>query len=147
MFIKSKRGLSEVVTTVIIIVLVLAAIAIVWSVINGLISGGLDDINVNSKCLNLGVDATAVTNTSLIYYNVVLTRNSGNDATISGVKLVLSNTTTSSVIDVPGNIAQLGSTTKNATGPINANKVEATVYFTDDSGNEQICPSASKFEF
>ena len=43
---KSKRGQSEIITTVLIILLVLAAIVIVWQVVQGTIKGASEEINI-----------------------------------------------------------------------------------------------------
>ena len=46
----NKKGLSTVVTTLIIILLVLVAIGIVWVVIRGVIESGSEQIDVSAKC-------------------------------------------------------------------------------------------------
>ena len=136
-----KRGLSTVVTTLIIILLVLVAIGIVWVVVRNIIQSGVEGVELSAKCLNVDVKATAVVNTSATDYDVTLTRTASGEE-IAGVKLVFFNATggSSSVIDVSENIAPLATVTKSVDGEIiNSNKVEVTAYFKDTSGNEKPC--------
>jgi len=148
--ITNKRGLSTIVTTLIIILLVLAAIAIVWVVISNLVGEKSDEVSFQAKCLSIDVRATAV-ECSGGSCDVTLTRGAmGADDVIDGVKLVFSDgTETSDVIEVSGDIEILGSKTEEDidSGLSNPDKVEVTVYFVDDSGNDQICPNPNPFEF
>ena len=59
--IKQKKGLSTVVTTLIIILLVLVAVGIIWIVVRGVIEGGTKEIDYGVKCLKTDVRATAAT--------------------------------------------------------------------------------------
>ena len=49
----NKKGLSTVVTTLIVILLVLVAIAIIWVVIRNVIESGAGQIDVRSTCLGI----------------------------------------------------------------------------------------------
>ncbi len=145
---RDKKGLSAVVTLLITILLVLVAVGIIWVVIKNILSKGTESMGVQAECLDFNINAVKVVNTSDTAYEVSINRKSGG-GDIGGVKLVISNgTDTSSVVDVPGNIAILE--TKKVSqdfGIVNANKVEVTPYFVDDSGKEQICPQPSVFNF
>jgi predicted PurR-regulated permease PerM len=138
--ITDKKGLSTVVTTLIIILLVLVAVGIVWVVIRGVVEEGTESINYTTKCLQVDLRATAVTNPIGTSYDVTLNRGSGGDD-IGGVKMVFFSTTaSSSVIDSLGNIGPLVTVTKTIDGEIsNANKVEVTPYFIDEAGEERLC--------
>jgi len=57
----SKRGLSNVVATVLIILLALAAIAILWSFVGPTITDYTDEIDTTSKCLNSELKPTSCT--------------------------------------------------------------------------------------
>lgn len=144
----NKRGLSLIVTSLIIVVLVLVAIGIVWVVVRNIIEGGVEQVDYNTKCLEVNVRATALVSTGGSDYNITMTRTAGGDD-IAGVKLVFFNgdDDTSDVIDVDGNIAPLATVTKSVDGEIeDANKVELTPYFEDASGNERFC-SISSYSF
>lgn len=82
-----KRGLSDVVTTVLIILLVLAAVAIIWSYLQGaLVSSGSQ---ITGQCLTLDLAPTAcVWNNATTNVSVRYGRNAG-AANLVGVKLVL----------------------------------------------------------
>ncbi len=145
---RDKKGMSLIVTSLIIIVLVFVAIGIMWVVVKNIIEGGTEQIDYNSKCLEINLRATAVVNTGNTTYDITIKRRAGGDE-ISGVKLVFFNEEdeTSNVIGIEEDIAPLATITRNVDGEIeNANKVEVTPYFEDDSGTEKFC-STIPFEF
>ena len=148
----NKKGLSTVVTTLIVILLVLVAIAIIWIVIRGVIESGATQIDIRSKCL--GADVRVVQPTgcaSNLVCSVTIQRKSGtyNDA-IGGVKLVFSkNAYTGNAIDSLGDLAVLATKATgnvNPAGPAGTNfvsvptKVDVFVYFTGENNEEVICP-------
>ena len=53
---QNKKGLSDVVTTVLIILLVLAAVAAVWAFINNLISQGGSAVEAQGQCIGLKIE-------------------------------------------------------------------------------------------
>jgi hypothetical protein len=150
----NKKGLSTVVTTLIIILLVLVAIGIVWVVVRNVIEQGTGQIDIGVKCINNVVKATSVDCTDPASCTVNLKRDTGNDE-IGGVKLVFSEG------DTGGNAEDISTSTYPAlntvlsttpltglnSGFTNPDKIEVTVYFLDDSGNEKLCPSPSRFSF
>lgn len=152
--IENKKGLSTVVTTLIIILLVLVAIGIVWVVVRGVVEQSTTSIDYKTKCLILDVRAIAVINNPVgsTTYDVTLKRTSGGED-IGGVKMVFfSDTESSSVIDSAGNIAILATVTRPGIDAGTdvadaANKVEVTPYFIDESGEEQLCGQTASFTF
>jgi len=138
--IMNKRGLSAVVTTLIIILLVLVAIGIIWVVVRNIIQGGAGGIELSAKCLNINVKATAVSCSDGIC-DVTLTRTGSNNDELAGVKLVFFNETENSgVIDNSENVETLVKKTITINSTLSApNKIEVTVYFEDESGNEKRC--------
>ncbi|HLC78531.1 MAG TPA: hypothetical protein VJH92_05385 [Candidatus Nanoarchaeia archaeon] len=148
---KDKRGLSTVVTTLIIILLVLVAIGIIWVVIRGVIEGGTQTADYAVKCLAVDVRTTALSCNTSSFCNVTLMRNAGGEP-IAGVKMIFYNTTTSTsstaVVDSPDDIAALTTVMRpiSQTNLANtANKVDVTPYFTDSAGNDQICSQKHTF--
>ena len=145
-----KRGLSAVITTLIIILLVLVAVGIIWVVVRNLLQEGAEQIDISAKCL--AVDMTAVSVTAVTNetgnYSVTLKRSAGGEA-IGGLKLTLFNSTDNSgVMDFGTAPDELETKTqKIAAGVTNANKLEYTAYFVDSSGNEQLCSQTSTFNF
>jgi len=145
---KNKKGLSLVITTLIIVLLVLVAIGIIWVVIRGVIEGGAEQVDVNTKCLDIDVRATAVDCTDGIC-NVTLTRKSGGDE-IGGVMLVFKNANedSSDVKDIEGNIGVLSTIiAEDVDSTITVpNKVEVTVYL-NISKEKKICSQTNPFSF
>lgn len=154
----NKRGLSTIVVTLIIILLSLVAVGVVWVVVRNLITGGSQNVEINTKCLSVTVEATKVNcsdgATNKICDVQLMRTGTGSDE-IGGVKLVFKNETSgvsSSLINVAGNIEPLVGDKETGldTGILNAvgvNTVEITVFFQDASGNEQICSETNSFSF
>ena len=159
--IENKKGLSAIVTTLLVILLVLVAVGIVWGVVNQVIKSGASGVEIGAKCLNTNIQATAVTcavESSAEICDVTLERTGTNDEAISGVKLVFrdsTNTDNSAVIDSADltvavtNIEKLvGDTAVGVATTLAApDSVEVTVYFEDASGNEQLCSQTTEFNF
>jgi len=139
-----KRGLSTVVTTLIIILLVLVAIGIIWIVVKSVIETGSKSVDYAVKCLNVDVRATSVacdTSASAIC-NVTVSRKAGGDA-ISGIKMVFYNSSgiSGAMNTIVGNINTVETKTIYS---VNSNmgtpkKVDVSAYFNDDAGNPQVC--------
>ncbi len=152
---RDKKGLSTIVTTLIIILLVLVAIGIVWVVVRNVLTGGVGRIDPATECLKLDMSVTSASCNSAAACSVTMDRNPGGKA-INGVKVIFSNSTEpGSIIDSTGDIAEL--TQKSVTGSVgaggvtnstpNTNKVEVTPYYKDDTGAEQICSQSITYTF
>ncbi len=149
----NKRGMSTIVITIIMIVLVLAAISVVWFIVTGILEEGASDVSLGTKCLDINLVATKMICTDTDC-DVTVNRKAGGED-IGGFKLIFSNSVSSNVgttvEDVLGNIPELGTKTASTvahglTGE-QPDTVEVAVYFTDDSGNEQICGQTKTFKF
>lgn len=167
---KNKKGLSTIVATLIIILLVLVATGIIWVVVRNVIQGGSEDVEINAKCLDSQVVATQTTRTefgnpAVQYSNntvkVTLERLGGNDE-IGGVNIVFTDIDEQSnfIYPVEGNLQRMGITTKEVQIPLNevdfanlgylpknATKVTVVVYFLDSSGKAVYCPSTNALQF
>lgn len=147
---ENKRGLSAIVATLIIILLVLVAVGIIWVVVRNLIQGGAEQIDISTKCI--AIDLRAVSVASVVgeagNYSVTLKRMAGGE-TIDGVKIALFNETTNSgVLNEFEDFTVLDTRTETVVAGItNANKLEYTAYFLDTSGNEKLCPQTNSFTF
>jgi len=142
-----KKGLSTVVVSLILIVVALAAVAVIWVIINNVIGGQTGQVSLQRDCLESQVTPTRLICTGVVC-DITVERGSGGKD-IAGIKAVFTNATsdTNFVQDISGNIPVLGkvTTTGTSTGIENVNKVEITVYFTDSSGVEQLCPTPSSY--
>lgn len=148
---KNKKGIATIIVTVILVALVLAAVGIVWVVVNRLIGKSAGEAEIAGKCLSVDVTATAVDCSNPAACELTLERTGTGDDEIAGVKLVFRDSTagtSSSVIDVAGNIEKLVGKTESgvATGLTTPDKVEVTVYFEDASGKEKLCQTTNEFE-
>jgi hypothetical protein len=147
--IKDKRGLSAIITTLLIVLLVLVAVGIVWAVVSGILNRGAEDLELSAKCLNIDVRASAVLCATGVC-NVTFDRTGTGTDAIGGVKLVFRNSTAgtnSGVID-SDDVTELGGDIEHLAGEIVTDidttltapdSVEVTVYFMDASGNAQLC--------
>tara|TARA_Y100000310_G_scaffold77162_1_gene73727 strand:+ start:12048 stop:12491 length:444 start_codon:yes stop_codon:yes gene_type:complete len=140
----NKRGISSIVVSLMMIVLVLVAVAVIWGVITNILESGTEQINLGTKCLDVDVKATNLicSGANNDVCSVTVTRNPGGDE-IGGVKLVFTSSTGTGnyVHDVPSNIVPLEAKTESniSTGISNVTNVEVVVYFEDSAGNEDLC--------
>lgn len=147
---KNTKGLSTVVTTLIIILLVLVAVGIIWGVVNNLLGRSTGTIETSTKCLDVSVQATKVApGSALDTYNVTLYRApTGGDEQIGAKLVFVSENDNSEAIDFGMMLDQLDRrTTEIDAGIENATSVEVTTYFEDESGKETFCPTTRTFEF
>ena len=141
---RDLRGISNIIATLIMIILVLVSIGIIWISVTNPIESGTEQIEIGSKCLELKISLTKLecgeANNDVC--NVTITRDSGGDE-IAGIKLVFTNLEgkTSYVHDVPGNMAILETKTETNidTGLVNVSNVGIVPYFQDSLGGEQVC--------
>jgi len=153
---KNQKGLSTIVATLIIILLVLVAVGIIWVVVRNVIQGGTEQIDINTKCIEVGVSATKVECIETAdggndgNCSITVSRNAGNDE-IGGVKLVFANEIGEEnfIRNIPGNMESFETKTVLGieTGIVNASKVEVIAYFIDASGNEQLCQASNPYQF
>lgn len=145
---KNKQGLSTVVTTLIIILLVLVAVGIIWGVVNNLLGKSTSTIETSTKCLDVDVRATKVVSNGVGIYNVTLYRTPTGDDEVGAKIVFVSDTDNSGAIDFGSFLGPLDRLTNEITDTIeNATSVEVTTYFEDDSGKEKFCPITTTFEF
>jgi len=136
---KNKRGLSDIVATLIIILLVIVAAGIIWVVVRNVVQSGAEQVEFGQKCFQVNLQYVGVVDNGDDTYNVTLRRLSGGDE-IAGVKVTLLSSTQSSSPEDFGAIGQLETDTVQIdAGFIGATKIEYTAYFEDSSGNEVYC--------
>ena len=138
---RNTKGLSAVVGTILIILLVIVAVGIIWAVASGLFKGGGAQLELGVKCNAVDLDAVASCNATSGNCTVTLNRGAGGED-FAGVKLVFSNDTSSNIVTKTDNIGALlmKQYTEVDTGIENASKLEVTVYFEDEAGAEDLCP-------
>lgn len=145
----NKKGISTIVVTVILVALVLVAVAIVWAVVNNLITKSTGTVEISGKCVSVDVKATSVNCSTPSACVVNLERSGSSTDELSGVKFVFRNDTdNSAVLDVPGNIELLVGKKVTIDSTLGApDTLEMTVYFEDASGEENLCQQTNSFSF
>ncbi|HKZ34131.1 MAG TPA: hypothetical protein VJ142_02765 [Candidatus Nanoarchaeia archaeon] len=98
-----KKGLSTVVTNLLLILLVLVAVGVVWVVVRGILSEGAGEIEISQFTFDLQIQSAYVSGTDVV---VGVKRNAGGGE-LSGMKFVFSTGTESVTIDKIGAINEL----------------------------------------
>ncbi len=147
MITRNKKGLSEIVTTMIIILLSIVAIGIIWVVVRNVINTGTQQVDISSKCLAVSLSAVSVNESPPGIYAVTLKRDAGGSV-LGGIKISVFNSTGSSGVMDFGTLAELQTktvsmNTSNATQVVGGHKIEYTPFFLDASGNTQLCGQAT----
>lgn len=104
---KNRRGMSSVVTTLLIILLSIVALGIVWVVVKNIISKGEEDISFTGITLNLEIQKASISGNSLY---VIVHRNAG-EGTLVGINFVIGDGDNSVIIRRNTNLPQLGTQT------------------------------------
>ncbi len=150
-----KRGMSAVITTLIIILLVIVAMGIVWVVIKNVIQGGVGQVEIAQKCREIDLSVKRVVVTAAIDgewddYAITLSRTASGENSV-GIKFVLSNETHySNVTDFGYKLTPLATKTNTTIDDVNVSngtQIEMTAYFDNDVGGEDLCPSSFVEEF
>ena len=136
---RNTKGLSTVVTTLIIILLVLVAIGIVWVVVDRLISNTEGQINVAQKCIGISLEITETTFVAGAIGSSKVTVTKMGGATPDGIQATFNGGVPESVV---GEV-----TTINPSNVINTDtamtspptSVTVAAYFDDADGNPYFC--------
>lgn len=100
----NKRGMSEVVTTLIIILLVIVSIGIVWVVVKNILDKGKDEITLTGLTLDLEITKAVVEDEIL---SVTVKRNPG-EGDLIGINFVISDGDNSVVVTRDTTLSELG---------------------------------------
>lgn len=145
-----KKGLSTVVTSLIIILLVLVAIGIVWIVVRGVVTEGAGEIESTVDCLNVNIDIVDVDNDRCDGTRCILNITRGmDDEDIEGVNIVVSSDAASYQGTETINSGQTKEVTINdddneMSNTDTVSKVAASAYF-DDDGEKNYCAGADEY--
>ena len=137
--IENKKGLSAIIGTLLIILLVIVAVGIIWVVIRGTLEGGVEDLDIGAKCLDSSIKVTAA-DCSGATCLVTVQRETGADA-IDGIRAIVSDGSASEYFDREGNLEALGIATLTVAKPalLPITSAEAAIYFTNSAGEKQLC--------
>ncbi len=145
----NKRGLSGVVTSLILILLVLVAVGIVWVVVKNIISEGSEQVSLGMFTVDLEIKNVKVNDDGSV--DVKVERKVG-QGELTGIKFIISDGTNSQVIEKDTNLQELGVSTfpisQSGLGDIAfVKEVSIAPILELDSGKEKIGNVADKFEF
>ena len=127
---RGKKSQSEVITTVLIILLVLAAVAIVWGVVNNIVSRGAGSAGKGAICMEITIDIPSINTASSI---VKVHRTAGGeDNAVANIKfLVNGKSATHNNTDLALGPLETKDYTINSTGLQANDKIEAAVILSD----------------
>lgn len=107
----SKKGLSDVITTVLIILLALAAVVIIWQFIKPAIENTGPEIQCRTKCVSVTVSPASCIKNANGNYNVTV-KNDGSDP-IKSTKLILVNSNAETNVTEGGALTAFGTNAVN----------------------------------
>lgn len=143
----NKRGMSAVVTTLIIILLTIVALGIVWVVVKNIIDKGSDEITLTGLTLDLEI-VKAVSDDTFV--NVTVKRNPG-EGNLVGINFIFSDGDNSDVVRVDTNLAELGWQTfiflRNDLAVDNITSIAVAPIFETSSGKETIGNAVDTAEY
>ena len=141
----NKKAISDIVTTVLIVLLSVVAVVILWSFVSPLLSKSGAQVAQTQACLNANLEITGCTLGGSNLYNVTVKRNSG-AATLTGIKLVFAkadgSTTAFNYSVSPG---ELETKLYSVNAGFAATNVGVAAEVTDSSGNKGYCAASQPF--
>ena len=152
---KNKKGLSDIVITLMIVVLALVAIGGVWAVVNNLLKGQTQSADLASRCMNTNLQVTKAVCTGATVPKVpclITIRQSGSEP-IAGVIILMKDTVAGTVMTTPLDTAGVITIEKvyfvaSVAGlTTNPNFVEVIPYLKDASGNVARCTTSASLSF
>lgn len=144
---RGKRGISSIIVTIVLIGLALAAIVIVWTVIRGLLSQGVNVLGLGKFTIGLQIDGAHTSGNDSV---VDVTRKAG-EGNVSGIIFVISNATEKKTITQGGALNQLE--TKSFTlnlseiNIVNITQVSIAPVFASATGNPTIGDILDTYKF
>lgn len=141
-FSKNKKGLSDVITTLIIILLVIVAVGILWVVLRNLITKGTDTLSTSDFTTDLQIQKVTINATSV---NVKVKLNQG-DA-IDGVLVSISDGQNSQVFKqlVPINTQEERTFVIEYTGVVK--KISVSPIIVSEKGQEQVGQVSNSYDY
>ena len=106
MKLNNKRGVSEVITAVLLILLVIAAIAIIWAVVINFIGDTSSNIEGQADCITTTLELSEVKYNSTSDALSARVKRTGTEGTVSSLKFLVEGTTA----NMTGTIPQVGET-------------------------------------
>ncbi len=144
---RSKKGLSDIVTNVLIILLVLVAVSIIWLFLRPTIQGGAGALGGASDCLTVQVEPVTCAPTATDI-SVTVRRGAGTGA-LEDLKVIFDTAGVRTVVDASDlgafELNELESTTYTFTdaGLLGADSVTVAAVVSDGSGGQKTCSEST----
>lgn len=149
---KNKKGLSGIVTTLIIILLGLVAAGVVWVVINNTVSKSAGNIEYGTACMDITIVPTGGSCEGTIC-RVIVDRHPGGEE-IDGIQLKFYDKTREYGIPIPKNITFSSLGEKKPVENIDISNLEfipksvtVAAYFIKENGENYPCSESTAYEF
>jgi hypothetical protein len=84
----SKKAQSQIITTVLIILLVLVSIIVIWQIVQGTVRRGLDESEIKAACIGVNLEITNVDSTSNLVY-ITMNIGGAKDIIVSDVEILV----------------------------------------------------------
>ena len=140
----NKRGISGLVTTLIMVLLVLVSIGIIWTVIKNILSGGVEQISLGQLTIDLKIKEAKIEGSDLI----VRVGRSVGEGSLVGVKFAVSNDSLTKVVEKSTNINELEDETFNLGSNVSSIKeVSVAPIIKSETGKEVTGNIADTFKF
>jgi Tfp pilus assembly protein FimT len=144
----NRKGLSDVVTTVLIILLVLAAVALIWGFLMPFFRGSGNQITSATSCLNLQMEVASCKNVSSgtnENYNITYRWTGGSDLTLDSAKVFIYDTDGSNKAVVAPKVDFLSSNTVNISASVKAGRTASVVgVIKNADGTTAACSESTK---
>jgi hypothetical protein len=140
----NKRGLSDVITVSLIILLAIAAVVIVWTFVRPTIEGVGKSLESSTDCIKIDVEAVSC---GVASNNVVVQLVTSGGTTVNAVNAILIGSDGSRIVrevagGVPPELAT-GTASYSSEGIESTDSATAAVIIQDADGNAVTCPESS----
>ncbi|MCW8965973.1 MAG: hypothetical protein OQK82_04690 [Candidatus Pacearchaeota archaeon] len=137
-----RRGMSQIITTVIMIGIVLVAVGVVWVVVQNIIGEGLQDVSLGSLRINLNIESVKDTANGI---DVKVKRNSG-EADLVGLNFIVSDGKDTEVFEVETNMKELATQTFSLDYDGFVESVEVAPVLVNEEGREKVYDSINFYD-
>lgn len=132
----NKRGLSEIVTTLIMVLLGIVIVGVIWAVVSGLVNNTRAQAELSSKCQDSAISITYADCTGTTC-TITVKRDQGTD-TIAGVLVTIKGAQGATAVNKSAGDLTIGTTRTVTIEDNTASSVEAKMYL-DNGGKEFYC--------
>ncbi len=130
----NKKGMSTIIVTILMIVLVLVAVGVVWTIVQNILTESADDISLGSLKISLNIEKVKVTDTGI---DVQVKRNAG-EANLVGINFIISDGVDTEVFEEETTMGELATKTFSLDYTGFVKSVEIAPVLQSEAGKEKI---------